>query len=71
VVAADRIAVTLDGDTYEWISKGPVATPASIVPIESTPSWHLWVLHDRDYESDVVSMGSGFDERARNRLKRP
>jgi len=74
VVAGDRVSFTIDGDKYEWISKGPVATAGPVPPFNNVQSWYVWVLHDPDYRpfgGRSGALGAGFDERAMNRLKRP
>jgi hypothetical protein len=74
VVAGDRISFTIDGDRYEWISKGPIATAGPVPPFSNVQSWYVWVLHDADYRPFAGrsgGVGAGFDERAENRLKQP
>jgi len=74
VVAGDRILFTIDGDRYEWISKGPVATAGPVPPFTTVQTWYVWVLHDADYRPFAGrsgGVGAGFDERAENRLKLP
>jgi hypothetical protein len=74
VVAGDRISFSIDGDKYEWISKGPIATAGPVPPFSNVQSWFVWVLHDPDYRplaGRYGGVGAGFDERAINRLKQP
>jgi hypothetical protein len=72
VVAGDRISFTIEGDRYEWISQGAVATAGPVAPFNNVQSWHVWVLHDAEYRPirGPNSIGAGFDERAENWLKR-
>jgi hypothetical protein len=73
MTAGDRITFTIEGDRYEWISQGPVATAGPIPPFNNVQSWYVWVLHDADYRpaAGPNSAGAGFDQRAENRLWRP
>ena len=71
-VAGDRISFAIEGDRYEWISQGAVATAGPVAPFNNVQSWYVWVLHDADYRpvTGPNTVGAGFDERAENRLKR-
>jgi hypothetical protein len=71
-VAGDRISFTIEGDRYEWISQGAVATAGPVPPFNSVQSWYVWVLHDPEYRParSGNAVGAGFDARAENRLKR-
>ncbi|HEY8149817.1 MAG TPA: hypothetical protein VIK51_13000 [Vicinamibacteria bacterium] len=72
VVAGNRISFTIEGDRYEWISQGPVATAGPVPPFNNVQNWYVWVLHDAEYRpaAGPNSVGAGFDQRAENRLKR-
>ena len=41
VLDENRIAFTVNGELYEWLSSAPI--------LPSGGSWYLWVLHDTDY----------------------
>jgi hypothetical protein len=72
LVAGDRISFTIEGDRYEWISQGAVATAGPVPPFNNVQSWYVWVLHDPEYRParSGNAVGAGLDERAENRLKR-
>jgi hypothetical protein len=71
-VSGDRISFTVEGDRYEWVSQGAVATAGPVLPFNNVQSWYVWVLHDPEYRParSGNAVGAGFDERAENRLKR-
>src|SRR6185295_13687456 len=41
VLDENKIAFTVNGETYEWVSAEPI--------LPSGGSWYLWVLHDPNY----------------------
>jgi hypothetical protein len=74
VASANKISFTIEGVRYEWVAEGPIVTAGPVPPFNNVQSWHVWVLHDRDFQPGPNAqggMGAGLDERAKNRLKRP
>jgi hypothetical protein len=74
VVSENKVSFVIDGDRYEWVSSGPIATPGPVPPFGNAQSWNVWVLYDRDFASSgdcQCAMGAGLDTRARLRLKQP
>ena len=71
-VAGDCISFAIEGDRYEWISEGAVATAGPVPPFNNVQSWYVWILHDPEYRpaGSGNAVGAGLDQRAENRLKR-
>lgn len=44
-IQGNKIAFSMDGNDYEWISQNPIVAGGS-------GNWNLWVLHDPNYRSE-------------------
>ncbi len=51
VVAGKAITFTIDGNQYEWVSAGPIATADPVAPFTSSQSWNVWGIRDPDWQS--------------------